>query len=748
MSKINNQQLHFRDYLRILVKHRWIAIFLFLFIVVSVAVYDFSSTPIYEASTQLIIEKENPKVVSIQEVMAVDASGTDYYQTQYKIIESRSVAREVIRRLGLDRSEEFFPKSTDDFFSELKRSVKQNITSWKDALVSLLKTEQNAKQSEEAASDSVLVSVFIKRIQVIPIRNSRIVDITFAAKDPKLAAQIVNAIAQAYIDHNLETRVQAIRSAMSWLNNRIEDERKKVERTEQALLKYKELHGIITDFSSDVETITAQKLAQLNAQVVEAESKRVESETKYKQALVLNSNPMVSDSIPDVLANSHIQDIKKSEVEIYKTISELGKKYGSNHPKMQAAQSELAILQTRKKAEVQRVIQSIKNEFEVAQAREKSLKTSLTHQKQEVLDLNQKAIEYGVLRRECESAKAMYEVLIKRFKETSITEDINTSNIRIIDRAEVPTPAIPTKPKTGRDLLLALILGALLASSLAFFLEYLDNTVKTPEDITNYLELPYLGLVPSIKFDTSAKGAKGPPSPDLISRHEPSSAASEAFRGIRTKILFSTAEEPPKVIAVTSVAPGEGKTISSANLALVMAQTGSKVVLIDCDMRRPKLHKLFGVNRDRGISNVLVGESELDSVIVNTGISGLCLIPCGPIPPNPSELLGSAHMKKVLDTLRKHFDHILIDTPPISAVADVILLTRSVDGILFVVRANGPARDLIRNGLNQLSAVSARILGAILNDVNLNRNAYYYKYYHSYSYYNDKDRSNSERRSA
>jgi len=583
------EQIDLRDYLRVILKRRWTIMTVFAIIVITVAIHTYTATPIYQATTRLVIEKENPNVVSIEEVMAVDSSGTDYYQTQYKIIESRTVARAVIRRLHLEDSEEFFPKPKDDLITNLKQSIRETIRYWKDSIESLLKTDtdETPKSTEEYDLDSSLVSDFIGRIEVSPIRNSRLLDLSFEAKNPVLATKITNTLARAYIDQNLELKLKAVQDAVKWLHKRIEVERKKVQAAEQALLKYKEKHGIITDFTSDTEHVTAQKLAKLNAQVVDAESIRVESETRYQQALSLQGAPDMLDSIPEVLQNELIRQIKTMEVELFKRMSELSKKYGKNHPQMVAIESELKTLEKRKFKEIQRVINSLNNQYRVALAKENSLKTSFAKQKKESLDLNQKAIQYSVLNREVESARDMYDLLIKRFKETTLTEDMRTGNIRVIDRAEVPR--FPVKPKKRLNLLLAIIVGLVAGIGLAFFFEYLDNTIKIPEDLKQHLNIAYLGPTPLIESKGKAQ-AGDDRTPDLVCLNSPKSTASESYRGIRTNLLFSTAGSAPQVILLTSPGPREGKTITTANLAITMAQSGSKVLVMDCDLRRPKIH--------------------------------------------------------------------------------------------------------------------------------------------------------------
>ncbi len=736
MEENIEEQIDLRDYLRVILKQRWIIIAFFSIVVIFVAIYVLIATPIYKASARLVIEKENPNVVSIQEVMAVNASGTDYYQTQYKIIESRVVAREVIKRLNLDQSEEFCPSPKDNFISNLKNTI----SDIKNSIISILKTDKTSKEkeTEEYGRDSGLVSAFISRIGVSPIRNSRLVDISFEAKDPVLAFKIANTLASAYIDHNLEIKLVAAQGAMKWLNNRSYDERIKVEKAERALLQYKEENRIITDFSSDVEHVSAQKLAQLNTQVVEAQSRRVEAETRFKQAAALIGHSDMLDSVPEVLNNELIRQIKSMEVNLYQRMSEFSKKYGKNHPQMVAIDSELKTLQKRKSQEVNRVINSLKNEYKVALAGEESLKDALSEQKQELLDLNEKAIQYGVLRREVESAQNIYEMLIKRFKETSLSENMKAGNIRIIDKAEVPKT--PVKPQKRLSIILAMIVGLFGGTGLAFFLEYLDNTIKTPDDLKQYLNIPDLGPVPLFAAENKGSPGKGKDrTPDLIALNSPKSTASESYRGIRTNILFSTAESVPQVILVSSAGPKEGKTITVANVAITMAQAGSKIIILDCDMRRPEIHNFFGATRDRGMSNILVGLDNIGEIIQNTKIPNLDVITSGPIPPNPSEMLGSKRMESLLVALRKKYDHIIIDSPPVTAVTDAVVLSKSADGVIIVIRTGYMARQIVKNGIGQLNNVGAHIIGAVLNGIDVSSGKYSYYYYQYYRYYYGED---------
>lgn len=735
MEQIQEQEFDIRSYLRVIRKRKWTILLVFTLVVLSVAVHTFTDTPIYRATARIVIEKENPNVVSIQEVMAVDSTGTDYYQTQYQIIKSRTVAREVVQRLNLKESEEFFPKKRTNFISDIKQQINDMLSIWKETIIQFLnkgvpeqKPQQSLSDDQEDPLTAVLVTKLIDRITVEPVRNSRLVDVHADATNPVFAAKMANEVVRAYIDQNLEMKLKATKDAVKWLSDRIEEEREKVEAAENALLKYKEQAGIITDFSSDSENITAEKLAKLNAQVIEAESQRVEAETRYRQALEMQKNSALLDSIPEVLANPLIQEIKKMEVGLYNRMSELSKKYGQNHPQMVALQSELDELQKRKAKETEGVINSLRNNYQLALAREKSLKSAFEKQKNESLELNKKAVQYGVLKRQTESSRQLYELLIKRFKETSLTEEMKTGNIRIIDEAEIPKA--PIKPNKKRNLLLAVAVGISLGIGLAFLLEYLDNTVKLPDEVKDYIGIPYLGPIPS--FDTREKTKKF--HADLISFHSPKSSMSESFRGVRTGILYSSPDREPKVILVTSAEPAEGKTLCVANLAITMAQSGSKVLLLDCDMRRPRIHSVFEKQRDKGVSSILIGQASSEETIVPTEIENLDIIPCGPIPPNPSELLGSKKMKEFLEYCRSKYDRILLDSPPITAVTDSVILSQLVDGVVIIIRTGHTPKQVVKSAIGRLKIVNAPILGAVLNSVSPRKDSYYYyQYYYYYS---------------
>ncbi len=738
------EPIDIRDYLHVILKRKWTIATFFTITVLTVAVYSFTATPSYRASTRIVIETENPNLVSIQEVLSVDATRSDYYQTQYKIIESRNVAREVIRRLQLDKKPEFatLMNAASPFKGWGVFNILDSIISWIKALMpesdQFDSIRADAAKGESEDIDSELVTEFIKRIGVNPIRNSRLVDISMESENPRLAARMANELVRTYIDRNMETKLHAAKNAVKWLGDRINEERKKVETSENALVRYKENHQIITDFAGESENITAQKLATLSAQVAEAEARRLTLQTRYNQAAALAKNPAMLNSIPDVLSNDLIKEIKKMEVVLYKRMSELKKKYGRNHPQMVATNSELADLKKRKILEIRSIINSLQNEYKLAVTKEKSMKDALARQKVETLSLNKKAVQYGVLKRQAESSRQMYDLLIRRFKETSLTEEMKIGNIRTIDRAEVPSK--PVKPRKKLNILLAMVIGLTAGIFLTFFLEYLDNTIKAPDDVKTHLGIPYLGPVPMFAASSADQNNPNKTLPDVVTVYSPKAVASESFRGIRTGILYSSADNTPQTILITSARPGEGKTSCASNLAAVMAQSGGRILLLDCDMRRPRLHRMFGINPQVGLSSVLVKVGQLKNAIQPTGVENLDILPCGPTPPNPSEILGSDQMRLLLDRLRKRYTRIIIDSSPVTAVTDSVILAKEADAVVLIVRAGETPRPSVKAALEQLASVEANIIGAVLNSVQAERDGYHHYQYYYYYYGSSRDK--------
>jgi capsular exopolysaccharide synthesis family protein len=713
------EEVHLLDYWHVIVKRRKLILTTLAVILTAVVIYVFTAVPIYRGTTQILIERANPNLLSPQDMFAIDPSGQDFYQTQYRILESRAIAREVIKRLNLGRHPEY--KSSDGSGFSLLSPL-----SWFAAPV----PKTAARQQEIEAG---LVGAFQSRVSIKPIRNSRIVEISFESADPKLAAMGANGVAQAYIDWNLGLRIKSTQSASVFLDEQVKQAKQKMEVSEQAIQQYREKYGLSLMATKNADTaaaedISRQRLRQVSSQLMEATNRRIEAEIKYRKAQELSRSSELADSIPEVVMNPIIISMKDKEIQLIRERSEKAGKYGPKHPVMEALNQELENLRKQKRLEIGNIVSALRANYEVAARQEGSLSSALRSSEGETISRDKISIQFQVLQQEAESNRQLYDLLLKRMKETSVTEENRTVNIHVVDAAELPSG--PVKPQKAKGMLFALVLGLGLGTGAAFFIEYLDDTVKNPEDIEKYFDVPYLGSIP--RFETHEEGKIDS---DLMVLDNPKSPISEAYRGLRTGILFSTPDRSPKVILVTSATASEGKTITCANIALVMAYAGERTLLVDLDMRRPRLHKSLNMKNDQGISNILVGDGDWRSVVKEAKVPNLHFLSSGPIAPNPAELIASGKMKSLLEEWRESYDRIIIDSAPISAVTDPVLLSRLVDGTVIVTHAGITSRHIVASALRQIGDVQGRILGAVLNDIDTTHDNYYYHYHYYRHYY-------------
>jgi succinoglycan biosynthesis transport protein ExoP len=699
------------DYIRVLLRRRWAVLGVLAVLVATTALYSFTATPIYQATVQILIERTQPQILDTGDPVAAQVKSEEFYQTQYKLLESRALAKKVADKLALNKH----PLYADIF---------QDVPA-------------NPDQTKMQQAGERLVGAIQKSMEVSPIRNSSLVDLSFTSPDPQLATRVVNTLAQAYIEQSLDLRFAASQEAAQWLQQKLAEARKKLEDSEAKLNQYKREHQIVA--LEDKESITAQKLEQLNRELVAAQTRRLDAETKYRE--VSAGHP-----IPEVLNNPLIQTLKGEEAKIIAQISELSKKYGPKHPRMIQLNQELAATRGKIAAENSHIIQSIKNAYQMALNQEENLKKALEEQKDATQDLGDRAIHYRVLLRDVETNRALYENMLKSLKETSATENLPATNIRIVYPASVPDQ--PVKPKKARNILLAAVLGLFLGVAAAFGLENLDTTLKTPEEVENWLEVPSLAMIPHLDMVRTDEPEE---LPEIVVVNGRQPLAAEAYRGLRTSILFSASGQAPKTLLVTSSLPLEGKTVTAANLAAVMAQAEGEVLLVDADLRRPTLHQIFQMDKEPGLSNFLVGDID-DLPVRETPAPHVHVVTCGKVPPNPSELLGSARMREFLERAAGRFNRIIIDSPPLMSVTDAAILSTLADGVLLVVKAEAVPRKAAIEARNDLLAVKAPLLGALLNDVPLQRDGYYnyyYNYYYRYrSYYAPEDGTPSRRRHA
>jgi len=714
LDSSETREINLRDYWAILVKRRWLGISFFLIVVVLTALYSLTRTKIYQGTAQVMIEKSNPNVVSPQEFFGGETLTPEFLQTQYRIIESRSLARSVVKKLNLTGHPEF--ASPEDIQQKMHPIADGNAAA-------------GAGPGPSSLEERV-VSQVMGRINVSPIRNSLLINLSFEARDPAFAARAANAVAAAYIDWNLALRLKTQENSATFLGEQVKEQKLKLEASEQAIQQYREKYGVVAlnaDRSSKEGNMASQKLVQVTTQLVEAQNKRIETETRYKKALELVKNPEQAESIPEVVTNPLVNQIKNQEVDQVRKKAELAEKFGLKHPAMVSLNQEIENLQKKKAQEIRNVVGSLRSQYDIAASQERSLREAASRSRIETLTQNKVSIDYQMLQQEAESNRTLYDMLLKRLKETNISEESRYINIHIVDPAEVPES--PIKPTTRRNVMLAMVIGLMGGIGLIFFFEYLDNTVKTPDDVQNRFGLPYLGPVPNFEIKANEPGG------ELVILNAPKASASEAFRGLRTSLFFSFSQQGPKVVLITSADAREGKTLVAANLAVAMAQGGNRVLVLDCDMRRPRVHKLFNLAREPGMSNVLAGADPWDKMVKPTPVANLWVIPAGPIPPNPAELLTSNVMPLIIQELHQHYDRIIIDSPPIIAVTDSVALSRMADGVILVVKVGLTPREVIESALRQLKDIDAKVLGMVLNDVPVDRDSYYYSHYYYYHYH-------------
>ena len=515
----------------------------------------------------------------------------------------------------------------------------------------------------------------------------------------------------------------------------------KIEQSDEALQEFGSKHGIISTLD-DKENITMRRLNELNEALTKAESERMAKEAINKQ--IKQDKGEGFDTLPSIIENKLVQDLKQTHIQLEAQYMKLSDTFKPNYPEMTRLKSQMEAVQKRLNVEVNKVIVGMKNEYESTLRREFLLRTAFEQQKEKALEMQQKAIQYNILKREADTNKELYKSLLQRMKEIGVSAAMNPSNVEVLDHAEVPSS--PYNPNARRNVMLAGLIGLFLGIVLAFFFEYLDNTIKTPEDVEQLVRLPSFGMVPEISSEKRRRSHNGNGNSypvELVSYGHPKSILSEAYRNIRTSILLSFSKQPPKKIVVTSPNPLEGKTTTMINTAITLSQTGARVLIIDADMRKPRIHKIFnnGMGDKRkngvGLSNFLSGHTNLWSVIHKSSLQNLYYIPSGPVPPNPSELLGSSLFREMMRALEERFDHIIIDSPPVIGFADSVILSSVSDGVMLVVLGGKTTREALQRAKDILLQVEAKILGVVINRVDIQRSDYGYYYYRYYYYYGD-----------
>jgi polysaccharide biosynthesis transport protein len=705
---------HLLDYLIIIRKHQWLILTFLLTVVTVVTIASFKMKPVYVAAARVEVDRETQSILPFQGASSDDLymDMENYIETQTKILQSETLALQTIKSLDLGRYPEYGGKPN----------------------------AIGPVHGLEVQKRPAILGAFLGRLSVKRVPNSRLVEVQFEAEDPQLAAQVVNTHLQNYIEQNFRSRYDATTQASNWLTSELEELRIKVEKAEDARIAYERQNQIWS--IDEKQNITTQKLADLSKDLTEAQADVVQ-----KQAMAQLAHAGSVDSIPTVRDSLLLQDLTKRQVDLTEQYSEAVNQFGPNYPRVQRLRAQVNDLDQTIKKEKQNIVGRIDAEYRGARDRATLLEQALEKQKSQANEMAEKLVQYNILVHDAESYKQLYDGLQQKLKEAGISAGLRSSNIRVVDPALAPVS--PSRPQKARNILLAFLVGLVGGVGLAFFREYLDNTVKSPDDIEALTGLPSLAVVPAFaelnghgRSSRLALGAgSGTPAEsrvELVAHSQPKSQISEAFRALRTSLLLSQAEHPPQVILVTSALPREGKTTAAVNLAVTLAQLGDRTLLIDSDLRKPGIRRALGLTggRDVGLSSYLAGVAALDEITVpHAAISNLVALPTGPVPPSPADLLSSHRMRDAVAYLRQQYKFIVIDSPPIMAATDAVILSALVDGVLLVVRSGETPKEAFTRSRDLLIGVKCRLLGVVLNAVDSSAPDYYYSYrYYPYAY--------------
>jgi len=731
--------------------------------VVTIEVYRTKST--YQASTTVEIGKDNAMLRTGGGLVLQTDDGDDnmYYvqtamKTRIRQLQSRPLLEEVVLNLKLDQNPRLMEVNTRRSIFEAIKSIAGRFSPqepWTPPAVSETPITDvvSERSREQSARLAPYVDVLAANLTAEPLSDTRMLVISFTHTDPVLAADIVDNVAQVFIKRSFENKTEKYNTTSDWLDRSTRELKAKVEESEKELADYSSGHNI---YSSDAkENLAVEKLTKLHSELTRAQTERLLKQSLYEE--VKAGRVM---QLPEAFSDPRSSELKKRLGELSVTLTQLELTYGPKHPKIVSTKEEIGSIQRQLDESKGSLQEKLKADYERAARDEGSLGAALELAKNEAAQQNQASIQFNILKKNVETANSLYTEFLQRTNQAKIQEHEQHNTLKMIDPPQVPTsPVAPNRPRT---IMIGFLMSLVAGLALVFFLEYLDNTVKTVEDVSRYTQLPALSVIPAIRGrkQRSLKGRNGSKgsselaltngqgkgnghgsgngtgfnAEQLLALDSRSSVA-EAYRVLRTSVLLSSTEKPPKTILVTSGQPGEGKTTTAVNTAISLSQLGASVLIIDCDLRKPSVHKLLGVDHVEGVSSYMSRRMALDDVIHKLPIPNLSVMTSGRIPPNPAEMISSTRMKEMLAILCERFDHIIIDSPPLLKVTDPVILSTLVDGVILVVHGGKSSRDVVRRTRQELSIAGARIFGVVLNNVSVHDEAYDSYYYEEYGDY-------------
>lgn len=746
--------IHLRDVWRIIRKRKWLVILISALVTILITIEVHRTPSIYRAQSDIVVNKDAPTFVQAKDqVIQIDES--DNLNTNKIIIKSRPLLEDVVISLKLDQNPKFVESLQKKSFVDAIRDIGYRLSGGafggrKEPAVSSIPAARQERTQEESVRLQPYVNILKSKLNVETVPDSRVMRISFEHTDPEIAAAVVNSAAKNFMDSNFERKTAKFADTSNWLDRSTRELKAKVQEADQALAEYTRRNGIFS--TEGKESLTTDKLTSLHSQATKAEMDRMIKESLYeevKQGRVAQLPENFSDPKLTLLQ----ADLQKLQVES----SQLTVTYGPENPRVAEIEQKIKTYQNQI-AESRRLLEEkLRADFERAVRDEGSVRRALDRAKAEAVQQNQAAIQFNILKEEVDTAKELYSGFLQKTKQADLQLAEQHNNLRVIEPAEVP--GSPVGPMRFRTILIGLLVSLVGGVGLALFLEYLDNTVKSVEDIVRVAQLPTLAVIPSINAITQRQLAAKKKSneeaenrgsdtsltpvssaiaskPQKLINLDQLSSVVEAYRMLRTSVLLSAAGNPPKTILFTSGQPGEGKTTTAINTAISLSQLGASVLLIDADLRRPTVHRVFKMNQTQGLSTYLSRQVEIDPLIQKIWVPNLSILPCGPIPPNPAELISSERMRDLLRQLTEKYDHVLIDSPPLTNVTDPVILSTMVDGVILVVQAGRSTRDLVRRARTELSSVGAKIFGVVLNNLDIKREGYdsYLSTYGSYGY--------------
>ncbi len=751
-----DDRAHLREAWRTIRKHKWLIITIVVVVTSIVTIEAYRAKPVYSSTSIIELGKENTTMVkSTTGDVVIQTDDTDLYYPEMSIktkmlkLMSEPLLEDVVVGLNLDKNSKFSDVGRKTSYWEALQTLGSRLSGQKQdeparTVIQSSPMESSsdiARTTEESERLAPYVGIIAGGLEVEQIKDTRALKVTYTHTDPDISAAIANGVAQTFIDSSFRSRTEKFTNASDWLDRTTRELKAKVQQAEQELADYTRTHNIFS--TEGKETLTTEKLSRLHEQAT-----RVETERILKQSVFEEVKAGRAAQLPAAFQDQKIAGLQVKLDELQAQSDRLGTKYGPDNPmvidiKQQVLTTKSQIEDSRKALE-----DKLKSEYELALRDEASLKSALNLAKGEAVQQNQDAIQYNILKQEVETNKQMYQDFLQKTNQAKVEVAQQHNNLRLIQPARVPRA--PVGPGRFRTILFGLLLSCAGGIGLAFFLEYLDNSIKTIEDVGRYVRLPALGVIPAISVNTARRLGKqdakemmpgneaGHAATEQTSRSmmvlDNRSAAAEAYRVLRTSMLLSAADRPPKIVLVTSGQAGEGKTTTVVNTAISLGQLGASVLIIDCDLRKPATHKLLNVEHQNGLSTYLSRETEINGLIHKLPIGNLSLLPCGPIPPNPAELLSSNKMKNMLAMLSEHYDHILIDSPPLLSVTDSVILSTMVDGVILVVHGGKSTRIAARRARQELTSVGAKIFGVVLNNLDVSRDGYDYTYYSGRTY--------------